>query len=248
VANWMTELEELVKGMNRDEDEPEYDGGDEGDEEEDEEETPEPKPRARKGVTSPKNNAETTNSGGEPSVHDPKSLDKRSGGGAAPVRKSLEDVVSEEAADAMEVSGVLAEIAKGINTLAGQNTEDVTRLRREVARLAKSVDAIGTAVVKGLTLQVNTAKSLKADVEAIGAQPAGRKSIAKSVEKTFAGNEEQETAPALPSANEIMVKSMAGIRAGRINAQQASQLETARQKPGMWGVVAPIWERVKDLS
>jgi hypothetical protein len=239
----MEELEALVKGMNRDDDEPDYNDENEGDEDDDAEETPEPPKRNRKSVTSPKANSETTN-GGEPCVHNPNSLDKRSGGGAAPVRKSLEDVVTEETSDAIEVSSVLGEMTKGINALANLNSAEVAQVRREVARLSKSVDAIGTAVVKGLTLQVNTAKSLKEDVEAIGAQPVGRKGVAKSIERSFAGNE-QDTAPALPSANEVMVKSLKAVKGGTISAQQASMLETARQQ-GKWAEVSALWNRVVE--
>lgn len=256
MPGWIEELEEVVKGMGKpgdgDNDEDDgYDGGDEGDDEE--EETPAPRPRTRKGVnagvTDPKPNADTSDTDTEPSVHNPRSLDRRTGGGGIAaggkgggMSKSVTDYVDDDTADALEVSEVLGSLAKGIDSLAGVGDERLGKMERRMARFERGLEAIGRAVTKSLEGQRN----LSNDLDAIGRKPAERRGVTKSVSRKLGGGEgDQAGTVEMPTASVLLQKSMAALKAGTLNAQDASRLETARQQGGWQNPhVQEIWNRI----
>jgi hypothetical protein len=258
--SWIKQLEELEKTAlskamaARQDDEDEDDGADYEDDDEggeEEAEAPvkpvkkgisgvgntEPKTSKQKGCYPPAESGEDDNEPGDSAqVHDPKSLDRKTKGKRVRfgkgTQKSLADGLTDEAADAIEVSDVLGELTKSIEALAGAQDEEIATLAGEVAAIKKSVNAIGSALVTALTTQNEIAKSLGARVEEVESAPVGRRSVRKGVERKFAPND--GTAEPVTYAG-IMNKAMVAFKAGKLSTLDITKLECDLQK----GVVNP---------
>lgn len=234
---WMDELEKAVRrAPEQDEDEQDEFGG------EDEQEEPMAKPVAKCGMQKsakaeydPADNGdddtedhEGTTAGTLEEVAPQRGAKKqnlypktRSG-----VKKSLAEGLDGEVADAIEVSDILSGLTKSIDGLNSGRDAEIAELRAEVVSLSKGLEVIGKALVKSLKDSNEIAKSLRAEVDAVGRQPAQRKSTVRKIEKSFGGDAGRE----LPSKAERLEKSMTALKSGLVSPVDCSKFESAANR------------------
>jgi hypothetical protein len=239
MPQWMDELDELIKGMggkpapemdDEEQDDEAYD--DEGDDEDQDEKAPVKKASAsRKGCYPAADNGDDDDQPEGAAVRDPEKLDRKTGGGkikkpagvnagskSGTVAKSVRDMVDGDSADVIDASSVLGAVCDAVDNMASQI---VARMNKSMKRFDARLDEIeagqsliGQAVSKSL-------QTVTAEVNAIGAQPRGRKAVTKAVERFPADKSE---APA-QTRDEIMVKSLDALKAGRINVAQSASVD-----------------------
>lgn len=267
--SWITDLE---KAMRKPADEDEETTGaemgaeDDGDEDEEEEYTP----PTRKGISgtttnpgspkagqkkvakyAPKPNGETTgdDDDDEADVCDPKSIDRKTGGGPVKfasgggTQKSLASQVSRETADAIEVSDILGDLAKGVQSLADAGAEQAAGVAAEVAKLNKGLAVIGKGLAFAIEQQARVLKGIQADVAEMGARPAPRQAKLKIVEKSF-GDQGGDPGEGLPESRAIMQeKTFQAIQKGKITNEDAARMEAAYNR-GETAIVKSLWRKV----
>jgi hypothetical protein len=237
MPQWMDELDELIKGMGKpappadDEDQDDEAYGDEGDDEDQDDQPPVKKAASsRKGCYPAADNGDDDDQPEGAAVRDPEKIERKTKGGkitkpagvnagsqSGTVAKSVRDLVDGDSADVIDASSVLGAVCDAVDNMAAQIVARMNKsMRRFDARLDEieaGQSLIGQAVSKSL-------QTVTSQVEAIGAQPRGRKAVTKAVER-FA--EKNET-PA-PTRDDLMVKSLAALKAGRINATEAASVD-----------------------
>lgn len=245
MPQWMTELEDLIKGMGKpspkkanddnDDDEDdgyddEEDGGGDGDMEK--------SMYGDKGCYPPADNGDDDDQPSGAAVRDPdkienktrnlgsKKLKKPKGvnaGDGGYMGKGLRDVVGEDNAEVIDGAPVLSAIADAMDQIAHNLAKSFRRINRRLDEVDAAQALIGTAVTKALQGNSRILKSLQAEVEAVGSQPAGRKGVVKSVDRNFEGNSK---APTQPSRMEIMQKSLKALSEGRITPVQSASVDS----------------------
>jgi hypothetical protein len=242
MPQWMDELDELIKGMSKpagkadadtDRDD-EYDAEDGDGEDDGEDDGEEPfRKSAAKGCYPPADNGDDDDMPSGPAVRDPEKIERLTRGnkikkpaganaGTGSVSKSVRDMVDGDTADAINAADALGAIADAIDSLTAGFAKSLRRITHRLDEVDQAQALIGTAVTKSLTGNQAILKSLQADVEAVAAQPRGRKGVQKGVERKFAGSD----APAAPTKQELLTKSFAALQAGRINAHECATVES----------------------
>jgi hypothetical protein len=240
----MDELDELIKGMGKpapaqdDEDEDDgYDGdGEDGDEDEDDEAPPMKKAYGSKGCYPAADNGDDDDQPSGAAVRDPEKIERKTrnlgsgkvkkpkgvNAGTDGMSKSVRDLVDSDSADVIDGAPALAAIADAVDELVGMVRKSLRRMNTRLDEVDAAQALIGTAVTKSLQGNSKILKSLQAEVEAVGAQPRGRKAVTKAVDRKFAGGD----APAAPSRMEIMTKSLKALSEGRITATESASIDS----------------------
>lgn len=281
--SWIADLNKAMRENAPDEDEYKKDmkysdddeeGDEEGDEEEEEYMPPSKTKKGISGTSTSKNtpkpgqkkvdkyepgeNGETTGDDDDDAdVADPKSIDRKTGGGPVKfasgkgTKKSLADAVTEETADAIDVSPILGDLAKGIQTLAEQGEAQAAGVAAEVAKLNKGLAVIGKGLAFAIEQQARVLKGIQSDMDEIAARPQKRQARLTVVEKAF-GNGDADPSEGLPESHALMLeKSFAAVKAGKIGTQDAARLESAYNRllkgqtaDGEMNIVKALWRKI----
>lgn len=240
MPKWMDELEELTKGMSKpdpkakDKDQDYDDDGDDGDGEDGDGEPFGKSASVKIDKYPPADNGDDDDEESGAAVRDPDKIDKLTRGGklkkpngvnaGTGVVKSVRELVDEPTADTINAADALGCIADAVDHLAQTFAKSLRGIVARIERMESGQEVIGNAVAKSLAGSKQILKSLQGEVDAIAAQPRGRRSVAKGVERRFAGNE--GGAPPPIDRRLICEKSLAALKDNRISLQESSAIES----------------------
>lgn len=207
------ELEKAFKtGDEENEEEAPASPEEEDQEEEDEEERSAPAPKAAKTAKAARAKsegtaAEATKSGAA------NAEGAGSEGGEAGAAKSIYDEVAAQSSDLLDVSGLLRTVTKSISD---KFDEFHTVLDERMSKLEGQTAVVGKALRSTMTL-----------TKAMADEPQPRKSVLTKSERRFVGEDGRETTM---TRKEILAKSQAALRAGKMNFQEFAIVEDRLNK------------------
>jgi len=142
------------------------------------------------------------------------------------VKKSLEDVVSEdsEAAAAMDVEPFLRQLVKSMDEKFTNLSETIKKIAEDNKGNSKAQKALGKALSDLGDQQINIAKS----VEVIGGKPVPSRSVLRKSDDRF---EDQKSETELNmTKDQILVKALELRKAGKLEMREVTKIENRLNK------------------
>lgn len=139
-----------------------------------------------------------------------------------PLGKAFKVVVDGEEVDAYDGRDALLALSKSLGT-ARDVALEATKRTDVLAKALAGAGRLISGLEQRLAAQDDLIKALRADVERVGGQPAGRKAVLNVHDKPGA----TDAAPPAAAPREVLAKALAANKAGRISAVDVATIEAS---------------------